>query len=83
LGKGVGHDDTNFPDFDCIIRFIVCTVYQSLVDEPLILSGEQRRGQREKVDLPATLGLDQGLIEFDTPEFTLKLVRASQPSGEL
>jgi hypothetical protein len=55
----------------------------SLVDESLILSGEQRRGQREKVDLPATLGLDQGLIEFEPPEFALMPMRASQPSGEL
>src|SRR5436190_9517725 len=28
--------------------------------------------------LPPTLGLDQGYLEFDTPEFKVKLVKASQ-----
>ncbi len=37
------------------------------------------KGQRrERPELPATLGLEEGLIEVDTPDFTLKLVRASQ-----
>ena len=32
---------------------------------------------------PATLGLDDGLLEFDTPEFRLKLVKASQTIAAL
>jgi hypothetical protein len=32
---------------------------------------------------PPTLGLDQGLLEFDAPEFTLKLVKASQTIAAL
>ncbi|MGB2908130.1 MAG: DUF5695 domain-containing protein [Candidatus Aminicenantaceae bacterium] len=37
------------------------------------------KGQRrEKPELPATLGLEEGLTEIDTHDFTLKLVRVSQ-----
>jgi hypothetical protein len=43
----------------------------------------QRRGQRNATDAPATLGLEQGLIELDTPDFTLKLVKASQTVAAL
>ena len=32
---------------------------------------------------PPTLGLDQGVLEFDTPDFTLKLVKASQTIAAL
>lgn len=60
---------------------IVLCINGSYLDDTSILSGEQRRGQRDRVELSATLGLDQGLIEFDTPEFTLRLVRASQLSA--
>jgi hypothetical protein len=38
----------------------------------------QRRGRRNTPDTPATLGLEQGFIGLDTPDFTLKLVKASQ-----
>src|SRR5438105_1937213 len=33
--------------------------------------------------LPPTLGLDQGYLEFDTPEFKVKLVKASQTLAAL
>src|SRR2546425_12600636 len=33
--------------------------------------------------LPPTLGLDQGYLEFDTPDFKLKLVKASQTVAAL
>src|SRR5437667_1593371 len=33
--------------------------------------------------LPPTLGLDQGYLEFDTPDFKLKLVKASQTIAAL
>jgi len=62
---------------------IILCINGSLVDDTLAWSGEQRRGQRDSANLTATLGLDQGLIEFDTPEFTLKLVRASQTIAAL
>ncbi len=32
---------------------------------------------------PPTLGLDQGVMEFDTPDFKLKLVKASQTIAAL
>src|ERR1035437_1293113 len=32
---------------------------------------------------PATLGLDQGLVEFNTPDFKVKLVRSSQTLAAL
>lgn len=60
---------------------IILCVSGSLVDESLAWNKEQRQGQRDRVELPATLGLDQGLIEFDTPDFNLKLMRLSQPSA--
>jgi hypothetical protein len=41
----------------------------------------RRRGFR--VNGPPTLGLDQGTSEFDTPDFTLKLVKASQTVAAL
>jgi len=39
--------------------------------------------RREQPELPATLGLEKGLIEIDTPDFNLKLVRASQTLAAL
>ena len=32
---------------------------------------------------PPTLGLEDGLLEFDTPDFTVKLVKASQTIAAL
>ncbi len=43
--------------------------------------GQRRRGRAAQG--PPTLGLDQGLIELDTPDFTLKLVKASQTIAAL
>lgn len=62
---------------------LIMCINLSLVNDTLAQGGEQRRRQRSNADLPATLGLDQGLIEFNTPEFTLKLVRASQTIAAL
>jgi hypothetical protein len=39
--------------------------------------------RREQLDLPPTLGLEQGFIEIDTPDFNLKLVRSSQTAAAL
>ena len=49
-------------------------------------SGQQQRnsGRRNgQNDGPPTLGLDQGFLEFNTPDFNLKLVRASQTAAAL
>jgi hypothetical protein len=37
-----------------------------------------RRRRGAEADAPATLGLEQGTFEIETPDFTLKLVKASQ-----
>ncbi|MEZ5320242.1 MAG: DUF5695 domain-containing protein, partial [Vicinamibacterales bacterium] len=41
------------------------------------------RGRGNQPPPPPTLGLDQGLLEFDTPDFTLRLVKASQTIAAL
>jgi hypothetical protein len=41
------------------------------------------RQQRSHEELPPTLGLGQGILEFDTPEFTVKIVRSSQTLAAL
>ncbi|HET7626312.1 MAG TPA: DUF5695 domain-containing protein, partial [Verrucomicrobiae bacterium] len=43
----------------------------------------QRRRRRGRFAGPPTLGLDQGYIELDTPDFNLKLVKASQTVAAL
>lgn len=44
---------------------------------------ERRRRRPAGDDLPSTLGLDQGYLEFDTRDFRLKLVKASQTIAAL
>ncbi len=46
-----------------------------------VLAWQQGRGQ--PAPPPPTLGLESGTIDFDTPDFTLKLVRASQTIAAL
>ena len=46
-----------------------------------VAPGQGRRGPAEQG--PPTLGLDRGLIELDTPDFNLKLVKASQTVAAL
>ena len=43
--------------------------------------GQQGRGNTPPP--PATLGLDNGTLDFDTPDFTLKLVKDSQTIAAL
>ena len=38
---------------------------------------------QQGVPAPATLGLEQGILEFDTPDFKLKLVKSSQTIAAL
>src|SRR5205814_2194437 len=47
------------------------------VSVPLWLSFAQQPSP-SPTSFPPTLGLDQGYLEFDTPEFKVKLVKASQ-----
>jgi len=37
----------------------------------------------KRPELPSTLGLDQGFVEFDTPDFLVKIVKASQTLAAL
>lgn len=46
-------------------------------------SGLAAQQQPQQPPPPPTLGLDQGVLEFDTPDFTLKLVKASQTIAAL
>jgi hypothetical protein len=49
-------------------------------------ASQRQRNNRRRGDLneePPTLGLDQGFIEFRTPDFNLKLVKASQTVAAL
>jgi len=45
--------------------------------------GSAQGGRQGAPPPPPTLGLDQGLVELDTPDFTLKLVKASQTIAAL
>lgn len=45
---------------------------------------DQAAGRRAgRSSAPPTLGLDRGIVEFDTPDFVLKLVKASQTVAAL
>jgi hypothetical protein len=47
------------------------------------LTAQQAQQPQQPPPPPPTLGLDQGVLEFDTPDFTLKLVKASQTIAAL
>ena len=50
---------------------------------PTVSESAQTQRPNEQPSLPATLGLEQGYLEFDTPDFKLKLVKASQTIAAL
>jgi hypothetical protein len=50
---------------------------------PTLSESAQTQRPNEQPSLPATLGLEQGYLEFDTPDFKLKLVKASQTIAAL
>lgn len=50
---------------------------------PSVAFGQGQRGRAAQEEPAPTLGLDQGLIELDTPDFNLKLVKASQTIAAL
>jgi len=58
-----------------ILTFIVILVFNAQANEQ-----NRRRGRSTG---PSTLGLDQGMMELDTPDFTLKLVKVSQTVAAL
>jgi hypothetical protein len=49
----------------------------------LALHGQNPAGARGVAPAPPTLGLEEGTLDFETPDFTLKLVRASQTVAAL
>src|SRR5579871_1550405 len=55
---------------------------QAQTNRPQTTSQTPRRGGR-RPNGPPTLGLEQGTQDFDTPDFTLKLVKASQTVAAL
>jgi hypothetical protein len=61
---------------------LLCIIF-SLWNDGFGQEGTRRRGRRGAPDTPPTLGLEQGLIEIDTPDFNLKLVKASQTVAAL
>jgi hypothetical protein len=44
---------------------------------------QNQRPPNQQPELPATLGLDQGYLDLDTPDFKVKLVKASQTVAAL
>ena len=49
----------------------------------LVLMAQNPQGGRGAAPAPATLGLEQGTLDFDLPDFTLKLVKTSQTIAAL
>src|SRR5262245_6401296 len=49
----------------------------------LVVHAQNPQGNRGAAPAPATLGLEEGTLDFETPDFTLKLVRASQTVAAL
>ena len=70
------HVRRTMPYFFCVL--LIYTILITSVD----VHG-QRRGRRNAPEAPATLGLEEGLIELDTPDLNLKLVKASQTVAAL
>jgi hypothetical protein len=48
-----------------------------------VYQAQSQQGQNRRPEAPPTLGLEQSYLEFDTPDFTLKLVEASQTIAAL
>src|SRR5215813_10210366 len=65
--------------------FLTCATAAALLLLFLISYSLSAQTQRpnEPPPLPPTLGLEQGYLEFDTPDFKVKLVKASQTIAAL
>ncbi len=62
--------------------FLIAALF--LIHWPTAISRAQnQRPENQRPALPATLGLEDGYIELDTPDFKLKLVKASQTVAAL
>ena len=55
----------------------------ALLAVALYPSSNSAQNQDRRPEAPPTLGLEHGYLEFDTPDFTLKLVKASQTIAAL
>src|SRR5438094_103835 len=51
--------------------------------DPVFTRAQNSQAQNQAPPAPPTLGLDQGYIDLDTPDFTLRLVKASQTVAAL
>jgi hypothetical protein len=51
--------------------------------DPVFTRARNSQAQNQAPPAPPTLGLDQGYIDLDTPDFTLRLVKASQTVAAL
>jgi len=63
-------------------RKLLSTCLAGLLLAPAVAQENNRRG-RDRANRPPTLGLDSGFLEFDTPDFKLKLVKDSQTIAAL
>ena len=62
--------------------FAATIVLAAVLTQPASTGAQQGRGNQPPPP-PPTLGLDQGTLEFDTPAFTLRLVKASKAIAAL
>ena len=67
----------------CLRCLLLICIVLMLHNEASGQEGGRRRGRGGDPETPPTLGLDQGFIELETPEFNLKLVKASQTVAAL
>jgi hypothetical protein len=70
-----------------IITSIICGLFisnlLSILPNSEITNAQSSQGQNQIQSAPNTLGLEQGYIELDAPDFKLKLVKASQTIAAL
>ena len=66
-----------------VILLCLLLVPALLATRPGAANIRQQNQRAESQAGPPTLGLEQGYLEFDTPDFKLKLVRASQTAAAL
>src|SRR5258706_7097739 len=66
-----------------ILLSIAVTPLSSQAQNPQTPPSQNPQGQNRPAAPPPTLGLEQGYMEFDTPDFILKLVKTSQTIAAL
>src|SRR5688572_8691903 len=68
-----------------IVRSLICAAALAAMMtsfRALVIAQQQGRGNAPAPP-PPTLGLENGTLDFDTPDFTLKLVKDSQTIAAL